>query len=149
MKKLLCYLGIIILLGLILFPILLRLFLPDKIEEKELKVIERMVLSCSSDKYITSTSYDGDKVNMIIIKKLKQEEIEENNVDRSDNILSIFESLKDKNDILYKELDDGEVISIDYTLSEHKDLEIENLKNKVDVQKSFYEDLGLTCTIIK
>ena len=160
MKKLLCYLGIIILLALILFPPMLRILLPDQEEVKEDVKIERIVLSCSNDEYITNTSYDNDKVNMIIIKKIdkmiEDDEIEdEDTLDEAqesltgDELVKIFEELKDKSDVLYNKVDDGEVISIDYTLSEHPNLEITELINTPELQQEFYEEQNLACVIRK
>ena len=58
MKKLLCYLGILVLLFLAVLPPVLRIMLPEYGEEKEEEVvIVTTVLSCTSDDFIVNTSY--------------------------------------------------------------------------------------------
>ena len=159
MKKLLCYLGIILLFGLVLFPPILRIVLPEKNEENKSEVVERKILSCSNKEYITSTSYDNQNINMIIIKKLNQndevetenntEEIDESNNTTGKEFIDIFESLKYKSTVVYNVLEDGEVLSIDFTLSDNKELNLTSLTKEIEEQKEFYENQNLSCIIKK
>ncbi len=156
MKKLLCYLVIIILFGLAIFPVVLRITLPDKENIKKEESIERLLLSCLSDKYITSTSYDGKKISMIIIKKIANNLDETNNNEETEDIELItndldndFNELKTKGDVIYNQLDDGEVISIDFSVTDHPNLILNNLNNPIEIQKEIYERQGLTCVIKK
>lgn len=150
MKKLLCFLGIIILLSLVLFPPILRIILPDKDKIEEHKAIERLTLSCSNESFITSTLYDGDKITMIIMKKINSKDDEKVNKNTVGNdLLMSFETLKDKGDIIYNQLEDGEVISIDFSVSEHKSLDLTKFKNNVENQQKYYEEQNLVCTIRK
>lgn len=149
MKKLLCYLGILVLFILAFLPPALRIFLPDKGEEKkDEEVIERSVLSCSSDTFITNTSYENNKIQMILVKKLNQVDNPESIDDTSELGLS-FEDLKKQGDIVYTETDDGEVIQIDFSVTTHDYLSIKNLTKGILDQKTYYEQQGLTCTIRK
>ena len=154
MKKLLCYLGILVLFFLAFLPPVLRVFLPDKGEEKkEEEIVERSVLSCSSDTFIANTSYENDKIQMVLLKKLNQVTDPENPdtealEDTSELGLS-FEDLKDEGDIVYTETNDGEVIQIDFSISTHDKLNINNLTKDIDTQKTYYEQQGLTCVIRK
>ncbi|MBQ8472309.1 MAG: hypothetical protein IJ501_02270 [Bacilli bacterium] len=152
MKKLLCYLGILVLFILAFLPPALRIFLPDKGEEKkDEEVIERSVLSCSSDTFITNTSYENNKIQMILVKKLNQVDESGNPIeeDLTSALNLTFTDLKDEGDIVYTETDDGEVIQIDFSVTTHDYLSIKNLTKGILDQKTYYEQQGLTCTIRK
>ena len=66
MKKLLCFLGIILLLFLAVLPPVLRIVLPDMGEEENEVVHENVILNCSNESYIANTSYQNEKVMMIV-----------------------------------------------------------------------------------
>ena len=149
MKKILCYLGILFLFVLAFLPPALRVFLPDKGEnKKQEEIIERLVLACSSDTFITNTSYENNKIQMILVKKINQVDESGNTEDISELGLS-FADLKKQGDIVYTETDDGEVIQIDFSVSTHDKLNLENFTRGIDEQKNYYEQQGLTCTIRK
>lgn len=161
MKKILCYFGIIVLLGLVLFPPILRIVLPNKEEDNKNEVIERIILSCSNQEYIANSSYDNDKITMIIIKKLnvssdRETEFYQNQLNEltdttltGNELKELFESLKDKSTVVHNVLDDGEVISIDFSLSDNKELNLTSLTKNVQEQKNFYESQKLNCMIKK
>ena len=142
MKNILCYLGIIILLGLILLPPILRIVLPDKEKIEIVEKIEYINLSCNNDEYLTNTSYTNDKINMIIIKKFNQVE---QNSNTGEEFIQIFESLKDKSTVVHTVSEDGEVLTIDFSLSDNKGLNIAKLTKNASEQKEFYESQKLTC----
>ena len=146
MKKLLCYLGILILLGLVLLPPTLRIVLSPK-EEKEKTIVESSkILSCSNDILITKTKYDNEKISMIVIKKIISDE-EDKDTSKSNDVIKTFESIKNNGNITYNILEDGEVISIDYTVTNHDDLAISNITQNIEDQQLYYENQGLTCSI--
>ncbi len=167
MKKVLCYLGIFVLLGLALLPPILRIALPNVEETKETIVISSKILSCSNDVFLANTSYENEKVKMIILKKLfSKEEIErrkglqeglddeeaqvlelETESLKSKELNDLFESIKEKSDILHNVLEDGEIVSIDFSVSEHKDLKIDDITQKMEEQQLYYENQELTCII--
>ena len=149
MKKLLCYLGILFLLSLILFPPALRIFLPDKIEKENEKVIENKSLYCSSDNFITNTTYEGDKINMIIMKKFNIYSDTDGEDKRlvNDALIDSFDTIKDDSTITYDSKDDYELISIDFSLSEHKNLDLTSFTKTIDLQKEYYEEQNLSCNI--
>ena len=162
MKKLLCYLGIFVLLGLALMPPILRITLPKEKEEEKVQVITSKLLSCQNDELIIKESYENDNVKMLVMKKLLLEvdEDNENSEDdknteenksfeytKSKELISLFDSIKDNGNIIYNKLEDGEVISIDFSLSDHKDLNINTLTQSIESQKVLYENQNLSCDI--
>lgn len=166
MKKILCFLGIILLLFLAVLPPILRIILPDKMEEEKEIVHENVVLNCSNESYIANTSYQNEKVMMIIFKQLyptdsntnddqedptiENEEdtsnLEQSNIEELDEA---FEDLKTESNITYNVLEDGEVIEIDFTVSNHETLNLTKFTNNLADQRAYYENLGLTCLVIR
>ena len=166
MKKILCFLGIILLLFLAALPPILRIILPDKMEEEKEIVHENVVLNCSNESYIANTSYQNEKVMMIIFKQLyptdsntnddqedptiENEEdtsnLEQSNIEELDEA---FEDLKTESNITYNVLEDGEVIEIDFTVSNHETLNLTKFTNNLADQRAYYENLGLTCIVIR
>jgi len=143
MKKILCYLGIVVLLALVMFPPVLRIVLDDPVVEEESNIVERIILTCSNEGFVASTIYDNDKINMIALKKI---DIEDESITGED-LISIFNKIKNKGDVVYHTTDDGETLSIDFSLSEHSNLDIDWLTNNLEEQKEFYEEQNLTCMI--
>lgn len=166
MKKILCFLGIILLLFLAALPPILRIILPDKMEEEKEIVHENVILNCSNESYIANTSYQDEKVMMIIFKQLyptdsntnddqedptiENEEdtsnLEQSNIEELDEA---FEDLKTESNITYNVLEDGEVIEIDFTISNHETLNLTKFTNNLADQRAYYENLGLTCLVIR
>ena len=166
MKKILCFLGIILLLFLAALPPILRIILPDIEEEKKEIVHENVILNCSNESYIANTSYQDEKVMMIIFKQLyptdsntnddqedptiENEEdtsnLEQSNIEELDEA---FEDLKTESNITYNVLEDGEVIEIDFTISNHETLNLTKFTNNLTDQRAYYENLGLTCLVIR
>lgn len=166
MKKLLCYLGILLLLCLAILPPVLRIFMPNQGEVEEEPVLnESILLSCKNDKYETSTNYENNKVQMIAIKKIKDtnesdliDDGTRTNQENTDNVIEnteeteldrVFNSLKNANNIIYNDLEGAEVIGIDFSIYNHEDLDLEKLTKSHEKQKTYYESQGLTCTIRK
>ena len=166
MKKLLCFLGIILLLFLAVLPPVLRIVLPDMGEEENEVVHENVILNCSNESYIANTSYQDEKVMMIVFKQLRttdsntnndQEDptieneedtsnLEQSNIEELDEA---FEDLKTESNITYNVLEDGEVIEIDFTVSNHETLNLTKFTNNLTDQRAYYENLGLTCLVIR
>ena len=145
MKKIFCFLGIIVLLGLAFLPPILRFVLPERNEEEEEINHETVILTCSSDRYITNTSYEDARIKMIVLKQLKKDL---NTSNEDENILELdqaFTDLKTKSNVIYNILEDGEVIGIDFTLSNHETLNLVKFTKPLTDQKAYYESLGLTC----
>lgn len=157
MKKILCYLGVIVLLFLTILPPVLRFALPDKNEEKEDKPIETVLLVCSSDTFLVNTNYENDKVRMIVMKKLKTESTHElENIDEEDNqeletndsvleLINVFEDFKNKSSVIYNSLADGEVIALDFSIATYEELNLTMFTKSINEQKMYYQQYGLTC----
>ncbi len=167
MKNVLSYIGIILLLGLVLLPPILRMSLPKKNDEDQQIDRKSYILSCSNQEFTINTSYDQEKINMIVIKKIfTQEEIDkrkniDENIENLDEqlldsdtivlkyqeIVDMFDNLKNKSTVIYNVDDNGEVVSIDFSYDQHKELEINKLTQKMDAQQIYYEKLDFACTI--
>ena len=176
MKKVLCFLGIILLIFLIALPPVLRIVLPAKVEEEEEVKLIRKTLSCNSKVFLSATSYENDVVKMIVIKKTvpntnletdstgdtetdpnanaepSEETQPETDTEATDfentDLAKIFEEVKKDSRVVINEVDDGEVITIDYTVSDYSGLEIEDLNQPINDQFKYYEDNGLVCSIL-
>jgi len=174
MKKILCYLGILVLFGLAFLPPLLRTFLKDPGENKEPVKIENIILFCTSDSYVITTSYENDEVKKIAIKKIiansetgdsedlvtddgnisPSDENPDNQIENNEDLLKneldvVFHELKQNKDLIHNTLEDGEVIGIDFSTSSYDTLDIKNLTKTPEEQKTYYENLELTCVIRK
>ena len=158
MKKLLCYLGILLLLFLAFLPPILRIFLPDQDENQKENIInENIVIYCSNSEYIVSTNYENNEIKMLAFKKLNTnlespegENIDENQTLNSQSDLDkTFFYLKEANDIIYNITDDGEAIGIDFSISTHQELDINNITKQPTEQQKYYENQGLTCVVRK
>lgn len=167
MKNVLCWFGIIIILALVVFPPVLRLTLPKKTETEKIIETRNYVLACTNPRFIINTSYEDDVVKMIVMKKIyteqekdKRKKIDENieNLDEQlldpdtttvkyQDIIKIFENIKDKTSITYNVLDDGEVITIDFSVNDHKNLPLEKLNQNMEKQQKYYERLDFSCVI--
>lgn len=159
MKKLLCYLGILILLGLAILPLALRMFLPDYEEKEEASVLnESILLICKNEKYEVNATYEASKINMFAIKKYKNK----NEVESNDKLINqedsnkketeldrMFKYLKNANNIIYSDLETAEVIGIDFSIYDHKELDLGKITKSSEEQKTYYETQGLTCTVRK
>ena len=162
MKKIFCYIGIIFLLFLTFLPPLLRIFLPNQIEEQEEEKKEQVILSCSSEKYIINTSYENNKIRMIIMKQLKESNLsregedlnhldEENTAEETPSLEldQAFSDLKNKSNVTYNVLEDGEVLALDFSISDYAKLNLTNFTKKIEEQKEYYENQNLSCIIRK
>ena len=177
MKKVLCWLGIVLLIFLIALPPVLRIVLPAKVEEEEEVKLIRKTLSCNSKVFLSATSYENDVVKMIVIKKSftnpnldtdtntatetdtetdTEEEVKpetEPDTDIKDyentDLAKLFEEAKKDSRVVIEEVEDGEIIKIDYTVSDYSGLEIEDLNKPINDQFTYYEDNGLVCSILE
>lgn len=154
MKKLLCYLGIVFLLFLISLPPLLRYLMPPKEQIETSKVIESRILNCSDSTFVVNSIYFGDDIQRIIMKKINSVSSSEDDTDSSDfsqsrqELNDLFTKLStDNGDYTINELDDGIAISIDFVVSTHENLLLNNIKQDLDIQKVFYENANLTCEV--
>ena len=144
MKKILCYLGILFLLFLILLPPILRINLPDKKNEEKKVLLESITLSCENQEFVANTNYFGENIKMIVLKRFFKDQYVE-----SIELKEIFDQLKEKTSVNYTKTDDGEVIQIDFSVSEQKNLNMNILTGKIDDLKIFYEKNNLVCSIKK
>ena len=158
MKKLLCYLGILVLLFLLLLPPALRIFLKDKdetITDTETKTNETLV--CKNDNFTVSTNYSGDEILMIVLKRVIQERddlIDESNLESEDlidetnkELDELFDSIKDDETITYNEIDDSEVIGIDFDIYQHENLKLDLITKPIKEQQQYYESLNFKCLV--
>ena len=165
MKNVLCYFGIIILLGLILMPPILRIVRPKEEQKAEELIKKNRILACSNELFVINTSYEGDDVYMVVIKKLfskeemktRQNASEEettsskkstSNSTKSLAIEGMFMKLKENQNVTDTVLDDGEVLSVDFSLaSSNNNLGIDNINLKIEEQQLYYEKQNLSCLI--
>jgi len=146
MKKLLCFIGIFVLLFLTLLPPALRMFVKDK-DETPSEEIKSQTLFCTG-KYMTNTNYEGDKITRIVIKKIINKDEEEENEDTNpSDIDTVFDNLKNSGVLTVNELEDGEAINIDIEFINQNKLDITKITQKIEEQKIYYENNALTCTI--
>ncbi len=149
MKKLLCYLGILGLVFLLFLPPALRIFMNDQ-DEKDEEIIKSAILMCQNNGYVTSTYYENNKINMIILRKvlLSSEESEtKNEVESISDLDNLLDTLKDQSTLTYKELENAKVLQIDFSIYDHKDLDLHLINNPIEAQKAYYESQGLICNI--
>ena len=162
MKKALCFMGILILLFLVFLPPALRLFLPDK----EVEIVEEepknQLLVCKNDRFGISTSYDNNKVYRINFKRFKLltdndtetedndtevEDDDESTIDNNTTLDKAFDNIKTDSTITYTDQEDSEIISIDFDIYDHKELDLSLLNKPLEEEKNYYESQGLTCTV--
>ena len=180
MKKVLCCLGIILLIFLIALPPVLRIVLPAKEEVKEEVKLISKTLSCDSKVFLSRTSYENDVVKTIVIKKTftntnldddTNTDTEADNENETDtdieetppaivpdadiidfentDLAKIFEEVKKDSRVVIEEVEDGEIIKIDFTVSDYSGLEVEDLNKTINDQFKYYEDNGLVCSILE
>lgn len=147
MKKILCYLGILVLLFLLLLPPALRMFLKDKENVIEEEVVEN-ILVCKNDEFITTTRYEGVDIKKIAIKRNKEASIEEDaDVVYDTNIDKLIDNIKSDPNLIYEETDEFKMITIDFEVSNHEYLDLSLITKPINDQKAYYEAENLTCSI--
>ena len=159
MKKLLCYLGVLLLLGLAVLPPALRMFLPESKENEEEQILnESVLLFCKNDKYEVSTTYETNKINMIAFKKYKDmNEIESddeliNQDDINDDLENDENELEDKSEnnenIQDNIVEETELDKIFNYLKNSENIIYNNLSDSeavgLDFNSNNYENLDLT-----
>lgn len=147
MKKILCYLGILVLLFLLLLPPALRIFLKDKETVVEEPVVKN-ILVCKNDDFITTTRYEGVDIKTIAIKRNKEQDLEEGaEIVYDTNLDKIIDDIKSDPTLIYEETDEYKMITIDFEVSNHKDLDLSLITKPINDQKAYYEAENLTCSI--
>lgn len=147
MKKILCYLGILVLLFLLLLPPALRIFLKDKETVVEEPVVKN-ILVCKNDDFITTTRYEGVDIKTIAIKRNKEQDLEEGAEIVYDTSLDkIIDNIKSDPTLIYEETDEFKMITIDFEVSNHKELDLSLITKPINEQKAYYEAENLTCSI--
>ena len=138
MKKLLCYLGILVLLFLLFLPPALRTFLKNK------------DATTNEDNNKTNATYSGDDVLMIVLKRVIKEESDDlvEEVSTPDKELNeLFDSIKDDQTITYNKLEDSEVIGIDFEIYKHENLKMNLITKPIKDQQQYYESLNFKCLV--
>ena len=147
MKKILCYLGILVLLFLLLLPPALRIFLKDKETVVEEPVVKN-ILVCKNDDFITTTRYEGVDIKKIAIKRNKEQDLEEGaEMVYDTNLDKIIDNIKSDPTLIYEETDEFKMITIDFEVSNHKELDLSLITQPINDQKNYYEAENLTCSI--
>ena len=149
MKKLLCYLGILVLLFLLFLPPALRTFLKDKdATTNEDNNKTNATLVCKNDNFTINANYSGDDVLMIVLKRVIKEEENEELVSEPDKELNeLFDSIKDDQTITYNKLEDSEVIGIDFEIYKHENLKMNLITKPIKDQQQYYESLNFKCLV--
>lgn len=147
MKKILCYLGILVLLFLLLLPPALRIFLKDKETVVEEPVVKN-ILVCKNNDFITTTRYEGVDIKKIAIKRNKEQDLEEGaEIVYDTNLDKIIDNIKSDPTLIYEETDEFKMITIDFEVSNHKELDLSLITKPINDQKNYYEAENLTCSI--
>lgn len=147
MKKILCYLGILVLLFLLFLPPALRIFLKDKETVVEEPVVKN-ILVCKNDDFITTTRYEGVDIKKIAIKRNKEQDLEEGaEIVYDTNLDKIIDNIKSDPTLIYEETDEFKMITIDFEVSNHKELDLSLITKPINDQKAYYEAENLTCSI--
>ena len=149
MKKLLCYLGILVLLFLLFLPPALRTFLKDKdATTNEDNNKTNATLVCKNDNFTINANYSGDDVLMIVLKRVIKEEENEELVSEPDKELNeLFDSIKDDQTITYNKLEYSEVIGIDFEIYKHENLKMNLITKPIKDQQQYYESLNFKCLV--
>ena len=149
MKKLLCYLGILVLLFLLFLPPALRTFLKNKdATTNEDNNKTNATLVCKNDNFTINANYSGDDVLMIVLKRVIKEEENEELVSEPDKELNeLFDSIKDDQTITYNKLEDSEVIGIDFEIYKHENLKMNLITKPIKDQQQYYESWNFKCLV--
>lgn len=149
MKKLLCYLGILVLLFLLFLPPALRTVLKDKdATTNEDNNKTNATLVCKNDNFTINANYSGDDVLMIVLKRVIKEEENEELVSEPDKELNeLFDSIKDDQTITYNKLENSEVIGIDFEIYKHENLKMNLITKPIKDQQQYYESLNFKCLV--
>ena len=150
MKKLLCFLGIIIIIFLVLLPPMLRIFLKDKDEKSSTFEVEitSYLLYCTNEEFVVINTYEEDKTTLINIKRLIQDD-EEYEYQTGSGITNFFDNIKALGDSSYQKMNDGELITINTSNFNNSNISIKNFTNEAVLQKTYYQNQGLNCEIRK
>lgn len=151
MKKLLCYLGILVLLFLLFLPPALRIFLKDKdatLDDDSNKTNETLV--CKNDSFTINANYSGDDVLMIVLKRAIKEESDDLGEEVSaplKDLNELFDSIKEDQTITYNRLEDSEVVGIDFEIYKHENLKLNLITKPIKEQQQYYESLNFKCLV--
>ena len=75
------------------------------------------------------------------------EDASESTINNNTPLDEAFDNIKTDTTITYNEQEDGEVISIDFDIYDHKELDLSLLNKSLEEEKAYYESQGLTCTV--
>ena len=152
MKKVLCYLGLVLLILIIATPPLLRIFYKEK---EELPFKDKIqLLMCTKDTYSISTSYKNGTAINIKFTRLKDDP---NLVEYTDQMAleyTLSEILKDNPLVTTSKTSDSGHEMISYLLLYDKVSasglgEFSNYRLLIDDQKQSYVNEGYLCSIIE
>ena len=75
------------------------------------------------------------------------EDAEDMTINNNTPLDEAFDNIKTDTTITYNEQEDSEVISIDFDIYDHKELDLSLLNKSLAEEKTYYESQGLTCTV--
>lgn len=163
MKKILCYVAIILLIVLIILPPALRILVKGDNDEEVTKDVVELLACTKNDESINMPYKNG---NLTMIKYSFKEEInpdtfdfnshnnDDENTDIQDeygdvNGIETIKSILEKNSNTHKENINGE-ISYKLEINDTNRLQVpETFKGTIDVMRNYYTNEGYSCMIIK
>lgn len=154
MKKILCYVAIVLLIILIVLPPALRIFVKDEgTAEIPKDVIE--LLTCTKNDESISMPYKNGVLTMIkySFKEQTNSDIFSFNGDTNNygdvNETETIKSVLEKNPNTQKETNNGEV-TYKLEMNESNSVQIaDTYKGSSEVMKNYYTNLGYSCNIVK
>lgn len=153
MKKFLCYVVLVLLLGIILTPPLVRVFFKE--EEEPVVTDKIQLLMCSKNSYGISSSYKNNEAINIKFKHLVDDPNLETYSDEYSLEYMLDVSLKETSAVVKETETDSsgqEVISY-YLVYENIDAsllgEFSNYRLGLNEQKQSYVNQGYTCSVIE
>ena len=152
MKKVLCYLAIVVLILLISVPPLIRVLYP-KVEEKPIVIEKYSMLTCTKDSYTINESYKNDKALSIKFTRLLDDQNLE--VSNDNNALEFVLDNELKKIVNANIVDEQAEIKMISYLLQYNNVTEESLVNLSDYrlplenQLTHYQAHGYTCETIE
>ena len=152
MKKVLCYLAIVVLILLISVPPLIRVLYP-KVEEKPIVIEKYSMLTCTKDSYTINESYKNDKALSIKFTRLLDDQNLE--VSNDNNALEFVLDNELKKIVNANIVDEQAEIKMISYLLEYRNVTEESLTNlsnyrlPLQDQVNHYQAHGYTCEKIE
>ena len=151
--KIICYLGIFVLLLFIILPPLFRVLFKEEEEVVIKKEPVKMSLSCSLNEafsgYNLKTTINNNYVDEVIKKStfIYEVEINDENLTIDDVVIEEYDDLKKISNIDFSENDNKFTLNIDYNKFDYTDEELlADHQNRLNKQKSIYIENGFECT---